>query len=244
LFDIEQLEGNYDPMAPVVEPQLRMRDVCARTGLARSTIHHYIREGLLPKPHKTGRNTALYDEGFVRRAQLIKTLQQKTHLPLAAIRETLEGTPSVATVDPDRFVNVTRTIADELRLASERATPRKELLATTGLRPAELDGMALVGLVEPDGDLYPPVEVRIVHALLRLRDAGATPERGFVGSPSLLKAYRTHMRMLKPLAEIDLDPFVDRMLEPLGDLISALHRKALVHAVTELTQNGGERGST
>src|SRR5689334_20322022 len=50
---------------------LRMRDVCARTGLARSTIHHYIREGVLPKPEKTGRNTAWYDEDFVKRAQLV-----------------------------------------------------------------------------------------------------------------------------------------------------------------------------
>lgn len=73
-------------MASRNDPRLRMRDVCARTGLARSTIHHYIREGLLPQPRKTGRNAALYDEEFVRRAQLIKSLQEKTHLPLRAIR--------------------------------------------------------------------------------------------------------------------------------------------------------------
>ncbi|MCA1830355.1 MAG: MerR family transcriptional regulator, partial [Actinobacteria bacterium] len=77
----------------VTSARLRMRDVCARTGLARSTIHHYIREGLLPKPEKTGRNTALYDEEFVRRARIVKALQEKTHLPLAAIRKTLAAMP-------------------------------------------------------------------------------------------------------------------------------------------------------
>jgi DNA-binding transcriptional MerR regulator len=241
-------------MATKADPQLRMRDVCARTGLARSTIHHYIREGLLPKPHKTGKNAALYDEEFVKRAQLIRTLQEKTHLPLRAIKDTLKGTPGVSNVDPERFVNVTRTIADELRLASERAVQRKELLKMSGLRPGELDGLAMVGLVEPEGDLYTPVDVRIVLAFKRIRDAGASPERGFIASPALINAYRKHLtelartearemtRLIRPLAELDLESFVDRTLEPLGDLISALHRKALVQAVTELTQNGAERG--
>ena len=128
-----------------------MRDVCARTGLARSTIHHYIREGVLPKPPKTGRNTAWYDEDFVRRAQLVKTLQEKTHMPLASIRDTLNGMPNAAvdTIDPERFTGVTRAIADGLRLASERELSRAELIERSGLKPAMLDGLAAGGLIEP-----------------------------------------------------------------------------------------------
>jgi len=168
-------------MAQSAAKLLRMRDVCARTGLARSTIHHYIREGVLPKPEKTGRNTALYDEDFVRRAQLVKTLQEKTHMPLASIRETLNGMPDAAvdTIDPDRFTGVTRTIADSLRLASERELSRAELIERSGLRPAILDGLAAGGLIEAidksGRTVYSPLDARIVLAFVGILEAGATP---------------------------------------------------------------------
>jgi DNA-binding transcriptional MerR regulator len=238
---------------------LRMRDVCARTGLARSTIHHYIREGVLPRPEKTGRNTALYDEDFVRRAQLVKTLQEKTHMPLASIRETLNGMPDAAveTIDPERFTGVTRTIADSLRLASERELSRAELIERSGLRPAILDGLAAGGLIEPiergARTMYSPLDARIVLAFVRILEAGATPERGFTGSPEILDAYRTHLtelarvearemvRMMRPLTEINLEEFVAQTAEPLGEMVAALHRKALVKAVVDITTNADGR---
>jgi len=236
--------------------RLRMRDVCARTGLARSTIHHYIREGVLPKPKKTGRNSAFYDEDFVRRAQLIRTLQEKTHMPLASIRETLNGMPDAAvdTIDPDRFTGVTSAIADSLRLASERELSRAELIERSGLRPAMLDGLAAAGLIETTERngraVYSPLDARIVLAFVGILEAGATPERGFVGSPEIIDAYRTHLtelamvearemlRMMRSLTEIDLEEFVAKTAGPLGEFIAAMHRKALVKAVTDMTANG------
>lgn len=236
-----------------------MREVCARTGLARSTIHHYIREGLLPKPKKTGRNTALYDEDFVQRARLIKALQQKTHLPLAAIRKTLAGMPdgAVETIDIDRFTGVTHQIAHQLRLTSEHELTRAELAMASGFTPEEIDGLAMVGLIEPDEDgRFSPLDARIALAIAGIRRAGATVERGFGGSAQIIQAYRTHLsalarteakemvRMMRSLAQIDVEDFVGRILDPLGDLVSAMHRKALVQAVSELTNNGGSDGDT
>jgi DNA-binding transcriptional MerR regulator len=233
---------------------LRMREVCARTGLARSTIHHYIREGLLPKPRKSGRNTALYDEDFVRRVQLVKTLQEKMHLPLARIRETLDGMPDAAVdgIDPDKFTGVTSTIAARLRLASEREVSRTDLLAMAGVDAAELDGMARAGLVEPikrgNATVYDPVDVRIVLALGKIREAGATAARGFAGSPQIVEAYRKHLtalartearemlRMMRSLADMDVDAFVSAIEEPLSDLIAAMHRKALARAITDVME--------
>jgi DNA-binding transcriptional MerR regulator len=255
LFNVEPIHDTV-VVATSGSKLLRMRDVCARTGLARSTIHHYIREGVLPRPEKTGRNTAFYDEDFVRRAQLVKTLQEKTHMPLASIRETLNGMPDAAveTIDPERFTGVTRTIADSLRLASERELSRAELIERSGLRPAILDGLAAGGLIEPiergTRVVYSPLDARIVLAFVRILEAGATPERGFTGSAEILDAYRTHLtelarvearemvRMMRPLTEINLEEFVAQTAEPLGEMVAALHRKALVQAVTEITSNG------
>ncbi len=235
---------------------LRMRDVCARTGLARSTIHHYIREGVLPRPTKTGRNTALYDEDFVQRAHLVKQLQQKTHMPLAAIRDALHSLPqgTAGTVDLETFASVTRTIADNLRLASERELTRDELAHAAGVDPLAIDGMAAAGLLDPierDGVVrFSPLDARIALAVTRIREAGATVERGFGRSPEVVRAYLDHLtelartearaivHFMPRLSELDIATFVTRMTEPLGDLVAAVHRKALVLAIMDLIDGG------
>lgn len=233
-----------------------MRDVCARTGLTRSAIHHYIREGVLPAPRKTGRNTALYDEEFVRRAELVKALQERTHMPLASIREALNELPEGAavSVDPERFTVVTRAVSDTLRLASEQELSKRELAARTGLKPQQIDALAAAKLIEPiqkgRETRYSPLDVQIVLAYSRIAAAGASADRGFGGSSQIVKAYRTYLtelarveakemlRMMPALAEIDADAFVREVSEPLGEFIAALHRKALVRAIAEITTNG------
>ena len=235
-----------------------MRDVCARTGLARSTIHHYIREGLLPEPTRTGRNTALYDEDFVRRVHLVKTLQQKTHMPLASIRKTLDELPDAAidTIDVERFAGVTRTVADSLRLSSNRELSRTELCESTGFKSADLDGLTTAGFIDPivrgGSTYYTAVDARIALALASFREAGVTPQRGFAGSPQIVKAYRKYLtelakvearemvRLMRSLAGVDVEELIARTTEPLGVLVAAMHHKALVEQVTALVtdQNG------
>ncbi|HXC50219.1 MAG TPA: MerR family transcriptional regulator [Candidatus Limnocylindrales bacterium] len=67
-----------------------MRDLTRITGLPRETIHFYLTQGLLPKPLKTGRNTAVYGEEHLERLQRIKDLQDRHFLPLKAIKAVLQ----------------------------------------------------------------------------------------------------------------------------------------------------------
>jgi DNA-binding transcriptional MerR regulator len=69
---------------------LRMRDLVRVTGLPRETIHFYLAQGLLPKPLKTGRNTAVYGPEHLDRLQRIKDLQERHFLPLRAIKAVLD----------------------------------------------------------------------------------------------------------------------------------------------------------
>ena len=69
---------------------LRMRDLVRITGLPRETIPFYLAQGLLPKPLKTGRNTAVYGTEHLDRLQRIKDLQERHFLPLRAIKAVLE----------------------------------------------------------------------------------------------------------------------------------------------------------
>jgi len=65
---------------------LRMRELTAATGLAKSAILHYIAQGLLPEPVRTGRNMAYYDPACVERIKFIKSLQGKYSFPLSKIK--------------------------------------------------------------------------------------------------------------------------------------------------------------
>lgn len=91
------------------EPQgMRMAELCARSGVARETIHFYLREGLLPRPAKGGRTVAYYGEDHLARLRLIRHLREDKYLPLAVIRSLLE-TPA-AERDLDVFADVLHII--------------------------------------------------------------------------------------------------------------------------------------
>ena len=52
-----------------------MQELAARSGLTRTKIHHYLREGLLPPAQKSARNAALYGPEHLERLTLIAKLR-------------------------------------------------------------------------------------------------------------------------------------------------------------------------
>lgn len=71
---------------------MRMQELAARSGLPRTTIHHYVREGLLPAAHKTAPNAAEYDDDHLSRLRLITRLRDEEAgaLSIPEIRRVLE----------------------------------------------------------------------------------------------------------------------------------------------------------
>ena len=65
---------------------LKMKELADATGVPKSTILLYARQGLLPKPFKTSPNMAWYDPASVERIAFIKQVQSSHRLPLAAIK--------------------------------------------------------------------------------------------------------------------------------------------------------------
>lgn len=63
----------------------------AASGVPKSTILHYLNEGLLPPPLKTSRNMAYYDPACVERLIFIKFMQKRHRLPLEEIKKILQG---------------------------------------------------------------------------------------------------------------------------------------------------------
>ncbi|MFZ0931991.1 MAG: MerR family transcriptional regulator [Syntrophobacteraceae bacterium] len=50
------------------------------TRVSREAIHYCVRESLLPRPRRPGKNVAGYNESYVGRIRLIKELQDQSFL--------------------------------------------------------------------------------------------------------------------------------------------------------------------
>ena len=69
---------------------LKISELERIAGVGRSTIHYYLREGLLSPPRRTGKTMAYYDAGHVEELRRIRELQEEGY-PLTIIREMKDG---------------------------------------------------------------------------------------------------------------------------------------------------------
>lgn len=88
---------------------LTISALAARTRVPRTSIHFYLREGLLPRPQKTAANRALYTEDHVTLLRRIKE-SQESGLSLAEIRAELR----------DELVRIEENDVDLVQRESER----------------------------------------------------------------------------------------------------------------------------
>jgi DNA-binding transcriptional MerR regulator len=166
--------------------KLRMRDIVRETGLPRETIHFYLSEGLLPRPTKTGRNTAFYSWEHVRRARLIKSIQETHFLPLRAIRALLEDAEDSSLSAPQQ------ALIQELRVRLGPATAvqnrqrvlLKDVLEHTGISKKEMGEFRDRRIIAIEGAgrqaFVSRDDADLLHAWARLKAVGISPERGFM----------------------------------------------------------------
>jgi DNA-binding transcriptional MerR regulator len=124
-------------------PGLAMRELSRSTGLPRSTLLHYLAEGLLPPPVRTSRNMAWYHPACVERVRLIRQLQQHHRLALHEIRALLESS------DPAALAG--RLAVNEAVFGAEEGPTldARAFSAETGLAPAAAAELARTGLLVP-----------------------------------------------------------------------------------------------
>jgi DNA-binding transcriptional MerR regulator len=205
---------------------LKMAELAEASGVSAGTIKHYLREGLLPEPVKTSRNMAWYPPEFVERIQLIKELQERRFMPLKAIKGLLELEGEA-----------TRISAAELK-------------RRYGVPQEVLDRLAELEVITPNSRGYGVSDVRIVEAISRFRAGGYDERIGFTVYDTL-RYKRAMEELVKEEVEVIMDrlggevdadraaQLIEKGAEPLRDLISAMHTKALV---AELRQQRASRG--
>lgn len=166
---------------------IKIGELIKRTGVTRATIHHYVREGLLPEPLKTSRNMALYDTGCVDRVLLIKGLQAQTRRSLSEVKALFEEAADSEGIR--RLQNMLEVEA--LRAQSSPLSPEgsrehltiKQLCDRTGFSKGEIDQFHKLGLVNQytkgRKKYIKPADVAVADALCALAAAGFDDKHGF-----------------------------------------------------------------
>ena len=214
---------------------LRMGELAEASGVSAGTIKHYLREGLLPEPVKTSRNMSWYPPEFVERIRLIKQLQEERFMPLKAIKAVLDEDPERA----HALVELEDRILERARSDEGARVSRAEAARRYGVPREALD---------PAGGARDPQP-----QLARLRGAGPADPRGHLAASAPAATTRRSAspcttrcatsRRVEPLAREEVELISERLagedpdrvvalleagVEPLRDLIGALHSKQLV----------------
>ncbi len=66
---------------------MRIKELVEKSGVPRTTIHFYLRQGLLHPPQKTGRTMAYYDDSHIQRLKEIQELKKGARVPIAILKE-------------------------------------------------------------------------------------------------------------------------------------------------------------
>ncbi|MGH2980792.1 MAG: MerR family transcriptional regulator [Solirubrobacterales bacterium] len=224
---------------------LRMGELAEASGVSAATIKHYLREGLLPEPHKTSRNMAYYPPEFVERIRLIKQLQEERYMPLKVIREVLDE-------DPDRaraLVELEDRILERALAGESTRTSAAEVRERYEIPAEVLERLAEIEVLSPNSRGYSPSDVRIIEAISRFRAGGYEEAIGFTVYDTL-----RYKRAMEELVREEVEVLMDRVAgkmdsdramglieagaEPLKDLIAAMHTKVLI-AELERQRTGG-----
>lgn len=126
---------------------LKIGELSRRSKVPISTIHFYVKEGLLPSPEKVNKKMAFYDEGCIKRLEAIQYLKEKKHYPLAIVRNVLRRMDDGFTFE--EAVVVEDTVFDPIVAGETGVVDRAEFLRLTGLSPEQLDEVERIGLLIP-----------------------------------------------------------------------------------------------
>ena len=151
---------------------MRIAELSRISGVPVPTIKYYLRENLLPPGELTSPNQASYGEPHLHRLRLIRALVDLGQVPVARVKEVLEG------LDSD-----TMSLHDQIGRAHRAITPQRELTSTTAAREAAAAQVAALitsrgWSVEPDA----PALTTLVETIAALRTLNQDHLAGFLDS--------------------------------------------------------------
>ncbi len=228
---------------------LKISELAARAGVEKSTIQHYIREGLLPVPtERPHRNMHYYSAELVGRIKLIRELQQRRNLPLSKIRQVFADEELGDEQGLEQIRSMLHSASAPFELASTRPQSRARLVEDSGIEPDVLDRLEQHGFVTParkgTSVTYDATDIAIVHAVQSMRRAGLGEQQGFTldDMDIYMQAMRDLIgrelalfaRVLRDRSTTEIVEMARRGFEGTNTLLVGLRRKLFLHLLADM----------
>ncbi|MFZ0929045.1 MAG: MerR family transcriptional regulator [Syntrophobacteraceae bacterium] len=170
---------------------MKIGELVKLTQVSKQTIHYYIREGLLPRPRKLGKNVANYNESYVDRIHLIKELQDHCFLPLSVIKKVLKF--EKGSTEREWFLQLhTDYFRPVDKLLPTEIVGEKQFQKATGLGRRWLVKMEKWRILTPEirkgQKVYSQDDLTLGKVIVDMDKIGLGPKDGF--DPEVLKFYR------------------------------------------------------
>ena len=210
--------------SPPKDNLLRIGQLAKKAGVSAPTIKYYVKEGLLPRPVKTSRNMAYYDESCVERINLIKRIQKEKFLPLDVIK---------------RLIESGKSYDQELELGCAILKSHKEPLPqkfVKGSQVEQVSGYPLekIMLLEEDGLIFPTTKNNVkYYNEVDLEIIDVMKRREALGLPFhlSLETVRIYRDSITQAVYKDMSLFINNFL---GDVPTRQAIKFLTEADDEL----------
>ena len=175
---------------------MKIGELARRTLVPKETIHYYVREGVLRRPQKKGKNTAEYSEDYVDQIRFIRGLQENYFLPLSVIKKVLKRHKQKSISEKSSFELLSGYFRPVDRLLSGEVSGSEAFQEITGLSAKWREKMESWGVISHEiregRPVYSQDDVIIGKLLVDMDRLGFGPKDGY--SPEDLKEIADFIR--------------------------------------------------
>lgn len=149
---------------------IKMSELVKRSGVPKSTILYYVKEGLLSQPQKPKPNLHLYDENMVDKIHLVSYLQKQFDASIAEIKSILA---SKAFNWDEGFAGIWETLNILMGATVVDSYSHKDVCRKLDISSEKLNSYLERGLLFLRDGRFTNKELEIVEILLALEEIGA-----------------------------------------------------------------------
>lgn len=190
---------------------MRMRELAEASGLPRTTIHHYLREGLLPAARKAARNAAEYGPEHIERLALIAALRSDELGPfsLQAVRGILAYVDRG--IEPGVAVGLFRALGAPSRSRSRASLSSEELAHQAGVETRRLREWVAAGLLVPSrrsggGESFDDADLEMARVYAGLFGATGLSPSDLAPVATMIREAAAYEGALAALARQGIEP--------------------------------------
>lgn len=107
---------------------MKIKELVEKSGMPRTTIHYYLRQGLLHPPSKTGRTMAYYNDSHLRRLKQIEGLKKGARVPISLLKERVNAIYREASSVDDQCVDEQYDVTKPVATTKEKEKKRREII--------------------------------------------------------------------------------------------------------------------